>query len=121
MLFLFTYNVKAQNSYAVFNYDSVKVITNGDTLKYRMESFFYFNECSFTFVAPEKIYDFVIGGWSEFDKTGVRILQDTGTKLSDSGVIYESPLHKRQIAVYFSLNMSELKLMRKDKSGVIFY
>ncbi|MFN7656192.1 MAG: hypothetical protein ACK5OW_00215 [bacterium] len=120
--FLFGISLFGQNSYVVLKYSNIKIVTPTDTTIHKIQNYFYFNECSFVISSQStRVYDILIPSVNEFDVTGVRVLQDTGVKLEDGGVIYEAPMHKRQVAVYFSEGLTELKIMRKDKTGVIFY
>lgn len=119
---LFGVKVFAQNSYVVLKYNHMKIVTPNDTTVHSVQNYFYFNECSFVLASQStRVYDILIPSVNEFDVTGIRVLQDTGTQLEDKGVVYESPIHKRQVAVYFNEGMTELKIMRKDKTGIIFY
>lgn len=124
VLFNFLFGIRAfgQNNFAALKYDSIKVVTPTDTTKHSLPTYFYFNDCSLIIISlSTRVYDILIPSINNFDVTGIRVLQDTGVQMDDKGVIYESPLHKKQLAVYFSVGMETLTIMRKDKTGIIFY
>lgn len=114
--------VLSQTSSVIIKYDSIKIVTPYDTTKMKVENYFYFNRCSFVLISESsRIYDILIPAVHSFDATGIRILQDTGQKLEDGAIIYESEIHKRQIAIYFYDEMKKIKILKKDKTGIIFY
>lgn len=111
-----------QTNSLVIKYDSIKIITSFDTTIHKVDNYFYFNSCSIVLISElSRIYDILIPAVNDFDVTGIRVFEDTNTKIDDGGFIYESNLHKRQVAIYFSEKMKTVKILKKDKTGIIFY
>ena len=112
-----------QSAHVVLEYDSISVFEyDKDTLQYKVNSMFYFTPCSITLISQtEKVYDFLIPSWSDFDKYGIRVLHDTNTRLDDGGFIYHDDVHTQQLAAYFTPGMTSIKLVKKNQSGIIFH
>lgn len=122
LLCLFFGDLISQSSCVTIKYDSIKMITPTDTSCHKMTNYFYFNKCSLILISEtQMVYGILLPNINSFDVNGIRVLEDTGFLIEDGGIIYESPLHNKQLAVYYSKDMSQTKIMRKDKTGIIFY
>lgn len=111
-------------SQKTFKFDSLSVFRPSDTLVIKCKSSLIYTHIGFTLVSDDRrIYSFLLPG-SEFLDLQAISFYDTKMTLTDSTFnspisIYYTQYNDIQVAQY--VRPKSITLMKKDKTGIIFY
>ncbi len=111
-------------SQKTFKFDSLSVVRPNDTLVIKCKSSLIYTQIGFTLVSDDsRVYSFLLPG-SEFLELQAVSFYDTKMTLTDSTFnspisVYYTQYNDIQVAQY--VRPKSITLMKKDKTGIIFY
>ena len=111
----------AQNT---FNFDSIAVIDNSDTIKIKCKTYFKYSLDGFILISEDhRIYSYLLPT-IEFTNPQYVEFYSTGMLLSDSTslipvAIYQSDFKKIQVAQY--IKQGSILFMKRNNTGIKFY